>query len=108
MDELRRKSPGDLQTLWHVLLREKNMLETERGLYRAEGFQLPNPSRVRKVKTSMARLQTVLTERRKLGLEAHRAWVDLHRSGKRGLPSPADVKRARKVLGPVPASAGDQ
>ena len=62
--ELRLKSFDDLHALWFVLLKERNMLETERIKARALSEHMENPSRLRKVRVSMARLKTVLRERR--------------------------------------------
>lgn len=63
--ELRLKSFDDLHKLWYVLLKEKNMLLTERRLARSTHAELANPERLVKVKKSMARLKTVLSERSK-------------------------------------------
>ncbi len=57
---------------WLVLLRERNMLLTEKEFAKSQRVHVPNWARFRKVKLSMARLQTVLHERRreaKLGKE---------------------------------------
>ncbi|CAN6166405.1 unnamed protein product [Urochloa humidicola] len=61
--ELRLKSWDDLQKLWYVLLKEKNMLMTQRQMLHAENLRFPNPERVSKVKKSMCRIKHVLTER---------------------------------------------
>ena len=61
--ELRLKSFEDLHSLWFVLLRERNLLETERDRAKTEGVALANPARLKKVRKSMARLKTVLKER---------------------------------------------
>ena len=97
IDELRGKSGQDLQILWYKLLQEKNMLASEKRLYRGEGLRMPNPSRKNKVKTSMARLQTVLTERRSLGVETHQAWVDAKRQREAVCRSSAGGNRRQGV-----------
>ncbi|GAB2289529.1 hypothetical protein Dimus_023839 [Dionaea muscipula] len=61
--ELRLKSWDDLQKLWYVLLKEKNMLMTQRQMLRSQNLNFPNPERVSKVRKSMCRIKHVLTER---------------------------------------------
>lgn len=63
VDELRLKSYEDLHKLWFVLLKEKNMLLSEKHLMRSMGQTLPGADRLVKVKKSMARLKTVVNER---------------------------------------------
>ncbi|XP_024440278.1 uncharacterized protein LOC7486835 isoform X2 [Populus trichocarpa] len=46
--ELRLKSWDDLQKLWYVLLKEKNMLMTQRQMLHAQNFRFPNPERLPK------------------------------------------------------------
>lgn len=47
--ELRLKSWDDLNKLWYVLLKEKNMLMTQRQMLHAQNLRFPNPERVPKV-----------------------------------------------------------
>ncbi|KAL2243981.1 UNVERIFIED_CONTAM: 39S ribosomal protein L47, mitochondrial, partial [Sesamum indicum] len=61
--ELRLKSWDDLHKLWYVLLKEKNMLMTQRQMLHAQNLRFPNPERVPKVRKSMCRIKHVLTER---------------------------------------------
>ncbi|WCJ36355.1 54S ribosomal protein L4 mitochondrial [Euphorbia peplus] len=61
--ELRLKSWDDLQKLWFVLLKEKNMLMTQRQMLNAQNLRFPNPERLPKVRKSMCRIKHVLTER---------------------------------------------
>ncbi|KAI3464053.1 hypothetical protein Pfo_020716 [Paulownia fortunei] len=61
--ELRLKSWDDLQKLWCVLLKEKNMLMTQRQMLHAQNLRFPNPERIPKVRKSMCRIKHVLTER---------------------------------------------
>lgn len=61
--ELRLKSWDDLQKLWYVLLKEKNMLMTQRQMLNAQNLRFPNPERISKVRKSMCRIKHVLTER---------------------------------------------
>ncbi|KAH0831933.1 mitochondrial 39-S ribosomal protein L47 (MRP-L47)-domain-containing protein [Lanmaoa asiatica] len=66
--ELRRKSFKDLHTLWYVVLRERNLLATQREEARRMGIQNPEalaaPTMDRMCRKSMARLKFVLNERR--------------------------------------------
>lgn len=61
--ELRLKSWDDLQKLWYVLLKEKNMLMTQRQMLHSQNLRFPNPERIPKVRKSMCRIKHVLTER---------------------------------------------
>ncbi|MBA0835484.1 hypothetical protein Goarm_007762 [Gossypium armourianum] len=61
--ELRVKSWDDLHKLWYVLLKEKNMLMTQRQMLHAQNLRFPNPERIPKVRKSMCRIKQVLTER---------------------------------------------
>ncbi|KAL9235694.1 hypothetical protein vseg_010433 [Gypsophila vaccaria] len=62
-NELRLKSWDDLNKLWYVLLKEKNMLMTQRQMLNAQNLRFPNPERISKVRKSMCRIKHVLTER---------------------------------------------
>lgn len=61
--ELRLKSWDDLHKLWYVLLKEKNMLMTQRQMLNAQNLRFPHPERIPKVRKSMCRIKHVLTER---------------------------------------------
>ena len=61
--ELRLKSFEDLHKLWFLLIKERNMLLTEKNLARQNGEIMKGFSRFKKVKVSMARLKTVINER---------------------------------------------
>ena len=43
------KSWDDLHKLWYVLLKEKNMLMTQRQMLNAQNLRFPNPERIPKV-----------------------------------------------------------
>lgn len=66
--ELRRKSFDDLQKLWIVLYKEKNMLTTEAELSRRSSEYFPQPDRRQKVKKSMGAIKQVLGERKRAGI----------------------------------------
>ncbi|KAF3332314.1 39S ribosomal protein L47 [Carex littledalei] len=61
--ELRLKSWDDLNKLWYVLLKEKNMLMSQRQMLNSQNLYFPHPERISKVKKSMCRIKHVLTER---------------------------------------------
>jgi len=61
--DLRLKSFDDLQKLWFVLLKERNMLLTYRQQCSATQSRMANPERLAKVKKSMAHIKMVLGER---------------------------------------------
>ena len=60
---LRMKSFDDLHKLWHVLLKEKNFLLTERQHAKSYRSKWDGHGRLKKVKLSMKRILTVLSRR---------------------------------------------
>ncbi|KAJ1827561.1 54S ribosomal protein L4 mitochondrial, partial [Coemansia sp. RSA 2708] len=65
--ELRQKSWEDLQKLWYVVLKERNLLASQRDECRRLGVSaafFENRGRIVKCKMTMARIKTVLNERR--------------------------------------------
>ena len=58
------KSFEDLHKLWYVLLKEKNLLLTEKYDCESRNVVMPHPERLHKVKLSMKRLKGVLAERK--------------------------------------------
>lgn len=65
-DELRRKSFADLHKLWFVLLKELNLLSTQRAEAARVGQRWFGTHRMYKCRLSMARIKTILTERQVL------------------------------------------
>eukprot|EP00227_Mantoniella_beaufortii_P012145 CAMPEP_0197593136 /NCGR_PEP_ID=MMETSP1326-20131121/17271_1 /TAXON_ID=1155430 /ORGANISM="Genus nov. species nov., Strain RCC2288" /LENGTH=149 /DNA_ID=CAMNT_0043159023 /DNA_START=318 /DNA_END=767 /DNA_ORIENTATION=+ len=61
--ELRLKGFADLHALWHVLLTEKNMLQTEKYLARANQKTFRAAHRIGMVRRSMSRIKFILSER---------------------------------------------
>ena len=62
--ELRLKSFDDLHKLWYILLKERNVLLSERAWCKTNGYYWENGfSNLLKVKQSMARLKGVVRER---------------------------------------------
>ncbi|KAK4047476.1 54S ribosomal protein L4 mitochondrial [Microbotryomycetes sp. JL201] len=72
--ELRRKSFEDLHTLWYILVRERNVLLTQREEARRLRLDLKtfgnHADRLRMCQKSMARIKQVVSERRHAALEA--------------------------------------
>jgi len=70
--ELRLKSFSDLHKLWFVLLKEKNMLYTqkEEANKTRDTRKFLNKGRLKKVKLSMARIKLVLSERQIISKKA--------------------------------------
>jgi large subunit ribosomal protein L47 len=63
ISELRNKSKEDLEKLWFVLFKERNMLLTSRNLARMMERRAAHPERLLKVRKSMARIKRVFSER---------------------------------------------
>nr|SVE85752.1 EOG090X0DBE [Daphnia pulicaria] len=63
LDELRIKSNVDLQKLWFVLLKERNMLFTMEHNCREDCRLFPSPERIDKVQDSMRRIEEIVHER---------------------------------------------
>jgi len=101
--ELRRKSFRDLHTLWYVLLRERNLLATQREEARRIGIQNPEalaaPTMDRMCRKSMARLKFVLNERRlqyeKVSQEGVMAQEELLKGPEPPKPARRMTRRAR-------------
>lgn len=61
--EIRLKSNEDLQKLWIILLKERNMLHSTRLLHRKRKTTMPHRSRLTATRKSMAMIKLVLHER---------------------------------------------
>ncbi|KAH8555001.1 mitochondrial 39-S ribosomal protein L47 (MRP-L47)-domain-containing protein [Umbelopsis sp. PMI_123] len=70
--ELRLKSFEDLHKLWYVLLKERNVLATQREEARRLGIDKSTWTNAGRCKKSMARIKFVLNERQKAYEEASR------------------------------------
>ncbi|KAH9969717.1 mitochondrial 39-S ribosomal protein L47 (MRP-L47)-domain-containing protein [Russula dissimulans] len=115
--ELRRKSFRDLHTLWYVLLRERNLLKTQRETYRRAGVGFDNLNTVQKrdhqCRKSMARIKYVINERR-LGYEgamkihaekSEQASKEKEGTGETEKGSSADVGRQEREASPPVSEA---
>jgi len=66
IDELRLKSTDDLHKLWYVLLKEKNALRSD-NILKKKAFGTMGPQgRMSKIRVTIARLLTVINERKKV------------------------------------------
>ena len=61
--EIRLKSNEDLQKLWVVLMRERNMLHSTRMMHRKQKTSMPHRIRIAETRKSMAMIRIVLNER---------------------------------------------
>ena len=68
--ELRLKSFNDLHSLWWLLLKERNKLESQKQEARRFQVFFPNSDRLFKTKLTMNRIKNCLTERRIAYLQA--------------------------------------
>jgi hypothetical protein len=75
-EELRLKSHDDLHKLWYVLLKEKNKLKSDFLISQQLTQQFYGYTDLVKVRLSMARLLTVVNERKKLRNEYRRHLED--------------------------------
>ncbi|KRX08671.1 Ribosomal protein L29 [Pseudocohnilembus persalinus] len=74
-NELRLKSNEDLHKLWYVLLKEKNTLMSDNA-YKKKIYNTRGPQgRMTKIKVSMARLLTVVNERKQVR-EHYRKYLE--------------------------------
>ncbi|CAI5493303.1 unnamed protein product [Closterium sp. Naga37s-1] len=55
--ELRHKSFEDLHGLWYVLLKEKNLLYSQKQMLQSQGRRMVQPHRIHLVKASMCRIK---------------------------------------------------
>lgn len=62
--ELRLKSWDDLHKLWYVLMKERNMLMTQRQMLNAQNLRFPHPERIPKVHFILVILHLLLNNYR--------------------------------------------
>ncbi|KAL4537984.1 hypothetical protein Ndes2526B_g04164 [Nannochloris sp. 'desiccata'] len=79
--DLRQKSWDDLHKLWFVLAKERNLLQSEKLAYARARTQMPDPSRLTKVRKGMNRIKQVMSERLKEHEDLHmrmqlKAFID--------------------------------
>jgi len=75
--DLRRKGWPDLQKLWFVLLKERNMLYTYKHQSESMGERMEDQHRIRKVRQSMKAIKVVLGERYRWYKEqTDQGWVN--------------------------------
>lgn len=108
--ELRLKSFSDLHKLWYILLKEKNMLLTQRALARQKKDKslFPQPIRLVYVKKSMARLKTVLRERELVVKAAKKKILELYLKEKKKVEKLARQEAEKPVIKPENVNALDK
>lgn len=75
-EELRIKSHDDLHKLWYVLLKEKNKLKSDFLMSKQLGQIFYGHADMLKVRLSMARLLTIVNERKKIRNEYRKHLED--------------------------------
>ena len=85
-EDLRRKSWDDLHKLWYVLLKERNLLLSERDRYKAAGQVMPNGRRMTKVSLHSAQAGTDSENVNGLALSLHCVMLHTCRIGVPGHP----------------------
>jgi len=74
---LRLKSFEDLHKLWFVLVKERNLLKSERALAKVKNQMIPNnPIRYFRVRKGMKAIKMVLGERQRLYMNFKKAQLD--------------------------------
>ena len=96
-EELRLKNHDDLHKLWYVLLKEKNKLKSDRLVSMQLNQQFYGFSDIVKVRVSMARLLTVVNERKKLRNEYRRHLEDEYITVKKAEEHAAQVAEYEKL-----------
>ena len=75
-EELRLKSYEDLHKLWYVLLKEKNKLKSDMLMARQLSQMFDGYNDIKKVRLSMARLLTIVNERKRIRNEYRKHLED--------------------------------
>lgn len=96
-EELRLKSHEDLHKLWYVLLKEKNKLKSDMLVSQQLQQMFYGYSDILKVKLSMARLLTVVNERKRLRNEYRKHLEDEYIARKKAEEQAAIAAEAEKL-----------
>jgi len=110
--ELRRKSFKDLHTLWYVLLRERNLLATQKEEARRIGVasvaaQTDIPWHIHQCKKSMARIKYVLNERRLAYEGAVERFARDKTLGRLGATAEREARMTKKGMNQKATKKGD-
>ena len=73
---MRLKSYEDLHKLWYVLLKEKNKLKSDMLMARQLSQMFDGYNDIKKVRLSMARLLTIVNERKRIRNEYRKHLED--------------------------------
>lgn len=96
---LRLKSNEDLHKLWYVLLREKNIILSDKQLAKQHRMGFDAKYKIIKVKQSMARLLTIVRERE---IEKEKYWNSLLEEYLKGYESketrPEKIEKREKLV----------
>lgn len=96
-EELRLKSHNDLHKLWYVLLKEKNKLKSDFLVSKQMQQMFYGFTDIVKVRQSMARLLTVVNERKKLRTEYRKVLEDEYIAKKKSEEAKAEEERILKL-----------
>lgn len=94
--ELRRKSFKDLHTLWYIVLRERNLLATQRAEAKRLGISeqyLDVGEKDRRCRKTMARIKTILSER----MHAYEQAYSIQRQQRQGDQKRIEEGRIRRL-----------
>jgi large subunit ribosomal protein L47 len=99
--EIRLKSDDDLQKLWVVLLRERNMLYSVKMLHERRKTSMPHRDRLQKTRKSMAMIKRVLGERDRAAAAAGKRGEFLNRKQRDAI-----ARKSQEVEGGASRAAG--
>lgn len=95
-NELRLKSSQDLEKLWFVFQREINRIRSD-GFYGRRNLGAKNSSNMKKVRTSMAKLQGVLNERENIR-KLYRQFLEDEYIKSQGQPIKEELKGKFSII----------